>query len=79
VSKPWTDFELLSAIQQALSLRELTLENQRLADEVRLQRGLLSAHDAELRRLERMEPGLTRVKWGQDGSFILEDPGDVRL
>ncbi|HEY4081893.1 MAG TPA: response regulator [Burkholderiaceae bacterium] len=79
ISKPWTDFELLSAIQQALSLRALALENQRLADEVRVQRGLLSAQDAELRRLERIEPGITRVQWGEDGSFILEDPGDVRL
>jgi len=79
ISKPWTDFELLSAIQQALSLRALALENQRLADEVRVQRGLLSAQDAELRRLEGLEPGITRVRWGEDGSFILEDPGDVRL
>jgi len=75
VAKPWTDFDLLSAIQQALSLRMLTLENQRLADEVRLQRGALSAQEAELRRLERLEPGITRVQWGEDGSFILEDPG----
>jgi DNA-binding NtrC family response regulator len=75
VSKPWTDFDLLSAVQQALHLRELALENQRLADEVRAQRGTLSAQELELRRLERLEPGITQVKWGEDGSFILEDPG----
>ena len=79
VSKPWTDFELLSAIQQALSLRALALDNQRLADEVRVQRCTLSAQDAESRRLERVEPGITRVQWDEDGSFILEDPGDVNL
>ncbi|MBV8605421.1 MAG: response regulator [Pelomonas sp.] len=75
--KPWTDFELLSAVQQILSIRALTLENARLADEIRLQRGTLSAQEAELRRLEQLEPGITQVQWGEDGSFILVDPGDA--
>jgi two-component system, probable response regulator PhcQ len=79
ISKPWTDFELLSAVRQVLRIRELTIENQRLADQVRQQRGVLSAQEAELRRLERLEPGITHVKWGSDGSFILEDPGEVAL
>jgi two-component system probable response regulator PhcQ len=79
ISKPWTDFELLSAVRQVLRIRELTAENQRLADQVREQRGVLSAQEAELRRLERLEPGITHVKWGSDGSFILEDPGEVDL
>ena len=79
ISKPWTDFELLSAVRQVLRIRELTVENQRLADQVREQRGVLSAQEAELRRLERLEPGITHVTWGSDGSFILEDPGEVGL
>ncbi|MEO3692165.1 response regulator [Roseateles paludis] len=79
ISKPWADFDLLSAVRQVLRVRELTLENQRLADQVRQQRGVLSAQEAELRRLERLEPGITHVKWGSDGSFILEDPGEVAM
>lgn len=79
ISKPWADFDLLSAVQQVLHIRELTLENQRLADQVRQQQGVLSAQEAELRRLERLEPGITHVKWCSDGSFILEDPGKVAL
>ena len=75
IAKPWRDFELLSAVRQVLQVRELQMENKRLADEVRIQRGALSAQDAEVRRLELLEPGITRVKWGEDGSFILEDPG----
>lgn len=78
ISKPWTDFELLSAVRQALRIRELSMENQRLADQVRQQHGVLSAQEAEMRRLERMEPGITHVQWGSDGSFILEDPGEAR-
>lgn len=77
ISKPWADFDLLSAVRQLLSMRELALENQRLADRVRVQSGQLSAQEAELRRLERLEPGITHVKWGDDGSFILEDPEDL--
>ncbi|MDR7269319.1 DNA-binding NtrC family response regulator [Pelomonas saccharophila] len=76
ISKPWADFDLLSAVRQVLRIRELTLENQRLADQVRQQMGVLSAQEAELRRLERLEPGITHVKWGSDGSFILEDPDE---
>jgi two-component system, probable response regulator PhcQ len=76
ISKPWTDFELLSAVRQVLHIRDLTVENQKLADLVREQRGVLSAQEAEIRRLERLEPGITHVKWGSDGSFILEDPGE---
>jgi DNA-binding NtrC family response regulator len=79
ISKPWTDFDLLSTVRQVLRIRELTLENQRLADQVRQQMGVLSAQEAELRRLERLEPGITHVQWGSDGSFILEDPGEVKL
>lgn len=79
IAKPWIDFDLVSAVRQALKMRDLSMENQRLADLIRQQRGQLSAQEAELRRLERLEPGITHVKWGEDGSFILEDPGDVRL
>lgn len=79
ISKPWADYDLLSAVRQVLRIRELTMENARLADQVRQQTGVLSAQEAELRRLERLEPGITHVKWGSDGSFILEDPGEVNL
>ncbi|MDH0867817.1 response regulator [Mitsuaria sp. GD03876] len=79
IAKPWADYELLSAVRQVLQLRALTLENRRLADLVRAQQGQISAQEAELRRLERLEPGITQVRWADDGSFILEDPGDVTL
>lgn len=73
ISKPWNDYELVSAIGQALALRELSLENQRLADEVRLATGNLSAEDIERKRLEAAEPGITQVNWGPDGSVLLDD------
>jgi DNA-binding NtrC family response regulator len=72
IAKPWHDAELVFAIENALLERHMLLENQRLADELRVSRGLLSRHEAELRRLEREHPGLTRVRWGEDGSVRLE-------
>ncbi|MBD5804929.1 Hydrogenase transcriptional regulatory protein hupR1 [Azoarcus sp. Aa7] len=73
MSKPWNDYELVAAIGQALALRELTLENQRLADQARLAMGTLSAAELERRRLESEEPGITHVIWGEDGSVLLDE------
>ncbi|MDA8094438.1 MAG: response regulator [Betaproteobacteria bacterium] len=72
IAKPWSDYELKSALAQALAYRAVTLENQRLADEVRVQRGQLSRQAMELRRLEEEHPGITRVNWGPDGSILVE-------
>jgi YesN/AraC family two-component response regulator len=73
LTKPWSDFELISAIAQALGFRNLLLENQRLADEMRVQRGKLSKLELEMKRLEAIEPGITKVNWGPDGSVILDE------
>ena len=73
LSKPWNDYELLSAIGQALALREMTMENQRLADLARLSMGKVSAEEVERKRLEAEEPGITRVIWGPDGSVMLDE------
>ncbi|WP_422901268.1 hypothetical protein [Propionivibrio sp.] len=54
-------------------MRELTLENQRLADEARLTMGTISAEDIELKRLEAAKPGITKVSWRPDGSVLLDE------
>ena len=72
ISKPWEDYDLTSSITQALAVRRLQLENQRLADQVRVQQGQLTRHELELRRLEKMYPGLTRIKREADGSIDLD-------
>jgi DNA-binding NtrC family response regulator len=71
VSKPWNDFELTTSIIQAIEQRRLIVENQRLADQLRVKQGQLSRHELELRRLESEYPGLTRIKRGSDGSIDL--------
>ena len=73
LSKPWNDYELVSAVAEALAYRELLVEKAKLADEAQLAKGRLTPEEAEARRLERLEPGITQVRWGPDGSVILDD------
>jgi two-component system probable response regulator PhcQ len=73
VVKPWSDDELIAAIRDSVETRRLRMENAELADQVRLQRGLLSQQDAELRRIETMWPGITRVEFAEDGSVRMSD------
>ena len=73
VSKPWNDYELVSAIAQALAYHDLALENQHLADEARVASGRMTAEELALKELEAQEPGITQVTWGPDGSVILDD------
>jgi response regulator RpfG family c-di-GMP phosphodiesterase len=73
VSKPWSDQDLKAAIIDVLAHRHLLLENRRLADEVRSQRGVISRQQLELERLEKESPGITRVRWSDDGGVMLQD------
>ena len=73
IAKPWKDYELIAAIGQSLALRAAAVENQSLADEMRLARGTLTAEDLERQRLEAEEPGITHVNWGPDGSVLLDE------
>lgn len=72
VGKPWSDPDLKAAINDVLAHRGLLLENRRLADEVRAQRGLIDRQTVELARLERESPGITRVRWTEDGGVMVE-------
>ncbi|MFA7606063.1 MAG: response regulator [Rhodocyclaceae bacterium] len=72
IAKPWNDYELVSAIAQGLAYRELQVETERLANEKRVERQMLSREEYELKKLEAESPGITRVRWGDDGSVILD-------
>ncbi|HMC14544.1 MAG TPA: response regulator [Albitalea sp.] len=73
VVKPWNDDELVAAICDAVETRRLQAENAELADQLRVQRGLLTQQDAELRRIETMWPGITRVEWSEDGTICISE------
>lgn len=72
IAKPWNDYELVASVGQVLALHQLTQENQRLADQARLAQGTISAEELERKRLEAVEPGITKVHWGPDGSVLLD-------
>jgi YesN/AraC family two-component response regulator len=72
IAKPWSDYDLMATIGQVLAIRELQLENSRIADETRVARGQMDPEELERKRLEAEEPGITQVTWGEDGSVILD-------
>lgn len=72
IAKPWNDYELMATVAQSLAFQELQNETQKIADAARMAQGKLSPEEHERRRLEALEPGITRVNWGPDGSVILD-------
>jgi DNA-binding NtrC family response regulator len=72
ISKPWMDYDLITTLQQALSLHDMLIENRTLADEVRAQRVELANRKTALERLMETNPVLAHVEWTEDGSIILE-------
>ncbi len=73
VTKPWSDSDLRATIAQVLEHRALMLENRGLADEVRAQGGVIARQAHELARLEVECPGITHVRWSEDGGVLLEN------
>lgn len=71
--KPWTDNELFAHIDAAI--RQAVLQRAAAPSEPEL-----SAQEAERRRLEKQEPGITEVTWGPSGEVLMPPlPGDTRL
>jgi DNA-binding NtrC family response regulator len=73
LSKPWEDYEIEAALHGAIDLYLLRHENQRLLDQVRGQQSALERQEQELRRLEALHPGITRVRRDEDGSVLLDE------
>lgn len=72
IAKPWQIDDLKTAFELAFARRDQAVEDRRLADEARAQRGELTPQEIEAKRLEAEEPGITKVKWGTDGSVHLD-------
>lgn len=71
LSKPWDDYEVVAAIKSAIDIYELKSENQRLLGEVDAQRRMIMTREQELLRLEKDNPGITRVQRDADGSVLI--------
>lgn len=75
ITKPWNDAELIITIKQALSYRELLLENRKLADLVREQQAQLDYQRTELERLEQESPGITQIEFDEQGAIVIDERG----
>lgn len=71
ILKPWSDDELVGSVKAALAHAQASKEQALLADAMRVQEGRLPAFEAERRRLESEEPGLTHVDWGPNGEVLM--------
>jgi two-component system probable response regulator PhcQ len=72
IAKPWVASELKQAFELAFARWDTTAEDRRLADELRAKAGEMTAQELEAKRLEADEPGITKVRWGPDGSVLLD-------
>lgn len=73
LSKPWDDYEVVTAIKSAIDVYQLKVENQWLRNQVDTQKAMLRAREQELLRLESENPGITRVQRDADGSVLISD------
>lgn len=72
IEKPWDDKALEEIVHLGLIKCDKNYTEQTVLDEARLQRKELTTQELEEKRLEKEEPGITKVKRGPDGSILLE-------
>lgn len=72
IAKPWQADDLKKTLEAAFARRDQIREDRRIAEELRIKRGELTPQELETKRLEEEEPGITKVKWGEDGSVQLD-------
>lgn len=71
--KPWSDEALLATVEEAFKKHDEATHTRGLALAHQQYKGKLSPEELEIRRLEALEPGITKVRWDTDGSVLLDD------
>jgi two-component system, probable response regulator PhcQ len=72
IEKPWNDGALEEIVRLGLIKYDQSQSEQALLDQARLQRNEITPQELEEKRLEKEEPGITKVIRGSDGSIFLE-------
>lgn len=72
IPKPWIADELKEIIEIATHHRTQIIEDKRLAEQRREQLNPVSPEEREIRLLEDIEPGITKVNWEPDGSIKID-------
>ncbi|MCW8957055.1 MAG: response regulator [Gammaproteobacteria bacterium] len=73
ITKPWNDDYLIGSIEQALGYRDVLIENQRLADQVRKQQETLDKQKKIFEEYTQKHPEIFNVEWEDDGSISIID------
>jgi YesN/AraC family two-component response regulator len=72
LTKPWEMAELEKNICDAAIRRDQLLSERQYIDEGQMLWGEIDAKEIEARRLERLEPGITKVRWNAEGAVLLD-------
>jgi len=68
--KPWNDQDLRSVLSASMERRAALLIERRRFEEALAR--MMTPEELEAKRLEEMEPGITKVNWNPDGSISLD-------
>lgn len=69
--KPWHDDELAAHMQAALDHAAHAAQERENATAWQASQGQISPQELERQRLEALEPGITQVEWGPNGTAIM--------
>jgi YesN/AraC family two-component response regulator len=73
LTKPWEKDDLEKNIREAAMRRDQLLSERQYIDEGQMLLGEIGAQEIETRRLERLEPGITKVRRNSEGAVLLDD------
>ncbi|MBX9870205.1 MAG: response regulator [Burkholderiaceae bacterium] len=76
LTKPWEKDELEKNIHDAVARRDQLLNERQYIDEGQMLLGEIDEQEIEARRLERLEPGITKVRWNAEGAVLLDGIND---
>ncbi len=73
LAKPWDDDEVVKAVRDAVKVTHKARDLARLNGELDESTETAIRAKAELTRLEKLEPGITQVRWGPNGEVLLDE------
>jgi YesN/AraC family two-component response regulator len=73
LAKPWDDAEVVAAVRDAVQRTRKARDIALLDGDPAEVTDATVRSQAELSRLEKLEPGITQVRWGPNGEVLLDD------
>lgn len=73
IMKPWEQEDVRSCFTIALEKRDRAVDERKQTALRMEDASAMTRYEMEARRLEQLEPGITRVRWSEDGSVLLDE------